>query len=308
MSFSSNRETYIFSRHVGASLHDIGFQQVEEDRPERLLSLKELMTSQNVGISISTASRFQIEMRPREYCEALHKDLYFGLNRIGRLRHALRHLNASSCTSAWQVTTCYYASFFAATELLRTSGTYISYLDTETAQRVASLGSPPGRIDEGTYEGVATFDQLVPCIRIQYSKRKVTHHKFTWQKISDFTKGIVKGGGASERRLSETFLTLIGTAQGSAWELPSDTRNTWNYAQSDLFSKKGEQHAEEFRKLCCADSAALNWAKTLRHCNSSSEATAMGFFNSFLSCILADVSSLVFSKTKIKPNELIQLG
>ncbi len=307
MSFSNTRDTYLFSRKVGTSLQDLKVVQADEEKPERLHSLRErLLSGQSVGVTILSPTRFKVEISVQAYSQSLHKDLYFGLCRIGRLRESVSNLRSSKSASAWQITTSYYAAFFAATELLRTTGVYISYFDSPAAASVSSHATGSAVLEGGTFEGVAKWDEVNGVIQMEYSKRNIRHHDFTWQKCVALAKGIASSAKPSQRAFVELFLKLAGGPQ-SAWGYPSSTRNKWNYADADLFVGRGEHFAAQFRKISANDSTAINWGKEGHLTGDESAVSAVAFVNSFLSQVLSDVSKIVFANTKIKPETLIGL-
>jgi hypothetical protein len=307
MSFSSTRDTYLFSRKVGTSLQDLKVVKADEEKPERLHSLRErLLYGQSVGVTVLSPTRFKVEINVQAYSQSLHKDLYFGLCRIGRLRNAVGNLRISKCASAWQVTTSYYAAFFAATELLRTTGVFISYFDGPAAASVSSHATGTDVLEGGTFEGLAKWDDVNGVIQMEYSKRNIRHHDFTWQKCVALANGIASSAKPSQRAFVELFLKLAG-GPDSNWGYPSSTRNKWNYADADLFVARGEHFATQFRKLSASDSTAINWGKEGRLTGEDSAVSAVAFVNSFLSQVLSDVSNIVFANTKIQPAKLIGL-
>jgi hypothetical protein len=283
MSASVSVELARFARSQIAGLGYV----VNDDKsaPESLSGLKERIRQGSGDFLMLSRTRFAIRLPSASYYQAIRKDLFDGVIRIKSLQKSAICLVTKGGATAWSLTTCYYVSFFSAVEILRCSGTHISYFDEDLAALITQYAptSAHGILESGTYEGSSIYDASADEVTITFSKRKIRHHEYTWSSLRRIVGQIRRNLTGVDGVMRERFEQFIGKDSRPSWPCPSETRNKWNYDNASLFGTLGESSGHEFRKLTLNPGAAYKWATVKRNNNTDSEcASSVAFVMSVL--------------------------
>jgi len=254
---------FTIARSIKRRISALGYITTDEKlEPETIDGISDCLTRGVSDLSVQALNRFTVRLNRKVFNRAVRRDFFYGAIRIRKLNNAARCLLLNNEASAWALTTCYYASFFCAVELLRCSGTFITYLTEEQIQSILERSQVPpvgARLETGTYEGIAKYDSATEEVSIAFVKRNIRHHAFTWTQIKEIIKESgrsVTGVDATIQRRLEQFM---GQESGPAWPSPSDVRNFWNYEQSSHFGAPGEKICGTFKKLLITRGSALKW-------------------------------------------------
>jgi len=275
MTYSSEKIGFNLSRLIQTEITDLNYRiSDDQNHPNRLRGLKDRVLDGPAELDVFGQNRFQAVIAGIHFNESLRRDFFFGASRIRKLSAAMDKLDKAEGATAWILTTCYYSAFFAGLELLRTTGTFISYFDSSEIETVVQRAKHVAQRPEvGTYEGLATFDTIAGEVRIEFTKTATSHHQFVWSKLNPLIARAIKRAGASD-----PFSQNLAAIVGEAWPSPSATRNFWNYRDASLFVEAGEKLGVEFRKLMRDRVAAMNWAakrKLVLHEQSQASSVAL---------------------------------
>jgi hypothetical protein len=211
------------------------------------------------------------------------------------MRAAKRVADDAAIPCAWVLVSVYYAAFFAAVELLRATGVWVTYFDESQVQGIKSsaIGSPSLELSAGTYIGRAHWDSHSGLNRIVFSRVAGSPHKVVWKEIGD---GLLSPAVASDAALwdqVQRFERFVGRGAND-WGTPSETRNKWNYQQAALFGGRGEVQGRTLRKIVRNQSSAYAWATDRRLRRSEeSRAAAVGYVMFVLEEIIAHTNDIV---------------
>jgi hypothetical protein len=292
------------ARHVRNKISALGYTNTDDKtRPEALYSLKDRLRYGPSDIQILGVNRFQVSLRGDYFNQAVRRELYDGVVRIKQLEKSVQALSTGNAATAWLLTTCYYASFFAAIEILRCSGSFVSYFHSPAINQIKQQATSvvAANIEEGTYEGAAEYDASTGQVTITFVKKHIRHHELTWQQMKRIitqTKKALTGIDAIHQEHLERF---IGRDAAPSWPSPSDVRNHWNYEDASLFGKNGEVEGAEFRKLAKNKGSAVNWGGQKKVASShSSEACSIAFIMNALICAMEELSSALLPESLSK--------
>lgn len=194
--------------------------------------------------------------------------------RIHRLCRSAERLASTKWATAWTLTTCYYAAFFAALELLHVTGIHVSYLSPDEATEFTTVAPPSTEVLEaGTYLGVASFNTASGEIEIIYTKSPQKPHDFTWQQLRQLIDK-TDGGTDESSQHKRTILRLLG-ADHLRWARPNEIRNRWNYVDATLFSERGDHLGLEMNEGIMQPKRTFRWGMD-RHLHSSEENETIG--------------------------------
>ncbi len=289
------------ARHIRQKVSDLGYTVSDDkSRPEALYSLKERLRYGPIDIKIVGKNRFQAVLSGMHFNQSMRRELYDGIVRIRQLEKSVQLLVLGDATAAWILTTCYYASFFSAIEILRCSGTFVSYFHNAAINKIKQNAGPGtgDNIEEGTYEGRAELNVTTGEVKITFVKRKIRHHELTWQQLKQIvaqTKKNLTGIDAVHQEQLEKF---IGKESAPFWPSPSDTRNHWNYEDAALFGSHGENKGAEFKKLAKNKVAALKWGGQKRPAWSTEAcASSVAFLMNALLGTVEELSEILLPKS-----------
>lgn len=275
MTSSNTYGKFYLPREIRAKLalfqyqNDFGTSTVDSFK-----DLKEQILSGPVERRIMNSRRFKVEIPVKQFNEALCRRHYFGVRRIHRLCRSAERLANTKWATAWTLTTCYYAAFFAALELLHVTGTHVSYFSTEEIEELTTVALPSkDKLEAGTYLGVATFNATSGEIEITYAQSAQKPHDFTWHQLRQLIEQ-TEGGTEEASQHRRTILRLLG-ADHHGWARPNEIRNRWNYVDATLFSERGERLGAEMNDGIVQPRKTFRWGQD-KHLHSSEENETVG--------------------------------
>ena len=235
-------------------------------------SLKDQVLAGPVTIRILDKGRFKVEISASDFNEALCRRNYFGTRRMYRLCHAAEQLAAEKWATAWTLTTCYYAAFFAAAELLQVAGKHVSYFSPEEIDEVNTRSLPSqDSVGAGTYLGVAVFNSTSGDVELSYSQTGQRPHEFVWHQFKELVQQTT-AQAADAVRHRETLLRILG-ATIKGWSRPNEIRNRWNYVDATLFCERGESLAKGMNDRILDPKSAHRWGGAKHHAISDENET-----------------------------------
>lgn len=244
------------------------------NRVDSFKDLKEQILSGPVVRRIMGPRRFKIEIGAKQFNEALCCRHYFGVRRIQRLCRSAESLAGSKWATAWTLTTCYYAAFFAALELLHVTGIHVSYFSPDEIAELNTVALPSkDTLESGTYLGIATFNSVSSEIEITYAQTPTKPHEFAWHQLRQLVNQ-TQGTTNESIQQRKTILRLLG-ADHYGWAKPNDIRNRWNYVDAALFSERGEHLGIEMNSGIVDPKKAFRWGMD-KHLNTSEENETVG--------------------------------
>jgi hypothetical protein len=291
------------ARHVRSKVSALGYTMTDDKTaPEALYSLKDRLRHGPSDIQILGVNRFEVTLSGTSFNQAVRRELYDGIVRIKQLEKSVQALTVGNAATAWLLTTCYYTSFFAAIEILRCSGSFVSYFHTEAISRIKQKAPPVAdSIEEGTYEGSAEFNANTGEVTVTFVKRKIRHHELTWQQLKRIVTQTRKDLTGMDAIHQEHLEKFIGSDAAPFWPSPSDTRNHWNYEDASLFGKNGDVKGSEFRKLARNKTAALNWGGQKKViCTDIACASSVAFIMNALLCTMEELSAVLLPESLSK--------
>jgi hypothetical protein len=242
--------------------------------------LKERILSGHSDNRILNDDRFEASLSADNYFEALRFAWRYGYVRCHRqLLAAKDGADRTHVPTAWILVTAYYASFFAAVELLRAAGIWMLFLTDDEAAVVleSDCGGSGCSVSSGIYIGRVTWIQPEGVHRIRFSRGSGGMHAHVWKEIAQVLRAKTQISDVDERLEFDRFAGFLGCGQ-KAWGTLSETRNQWNYQRADFYGSLGKGEGAVLRKILRDESSAYGWARTRKLCRStSSEAAAVGY-------------------------------
>lgn len=274
---------YYLAREVRNKLGQFRYQNdFTVANVESFKDLKEQILSGPVTVHVMDAKRFKVQMKLEHYHEALCKRHYFGVRRMHRLCRSAERLASTNWATAWTLTTCYYAAYFAALELLHIIGKHVSYLSPDEATELNTRALPSkATVTAGTFLGIATFDPAADEVEITYTQTGQKPHDFAWHQLRELVQQT--GAGAVDAvRHRETILRLLGVGP-LGWSRPNEIRNRWNYVDATLFCERGETLGTGLNAKILSPKDAHRWG-VLKHQPRSdqNEATGLAYLRATL--------------------------
>jgi len=149
------------ARHVRDRVATLGYKTTDDkSRPDHLHTLKDRLRNGPGDIRILAKNRFEIALSATQFNQTVRREFFDGIVRVKGLEKAVRTLSEGKAAAAWVLTTCYYTSFFAAIEILRCNGSFVSYFHEDAANQIKQRSSTATGhdIESGTYVGSAEPD------------------------------------------------------------------------------------------------------------------------------------------------------
>lgn len=277
----------VLARRISSKL--VGYDFItpsKEDFRRQSETVKDCVTYGATEWRILGDNRFSATLTPSVFSVALSRDYADGINRIKRLAEASDALG--SCV-AWQIVSRYYTGFFAAIEILKAGGEFVSYFDNVHLCNILQKSTTNGKLEAGTYLGKAAYDERAGHLTITYTKSAVRHHQYAWRKIAELADSEFSSIASNNEELQairNVSCALFDRRPSCIYESPSDTRNHWNYEDSRLFGNLGKSNSAEFSKLMTNPRSRLKWINRRSGRMDLAEATSsLGFASEFLKSV-----------------------
>ena len=204
---------------------------------------------------------FSVEIPSNTYKDSLFSDYFFGRERIAQQKLNLETQLANGSQAAWVLVTCYYASFFMATEIAKLCGNYMINFSTEDMHILFSQSSAPLNVvlKESNYgyqvkTGYSDFDKK---IKLSFYKKSPRPHVETWKNLTDIVRSLTPDD--SKAHFKTLFLSICDS-EDERWDLPSKIRNDWNYRYANYYGEKGNSLGEVFYKNIKSHDSSVLWA------------------------------------------------
>lgn len=266
----------------------------EFENPGGLQDLRDLMRSGDGEPEILGDNRFRVSLSAEKFSGTICRRVFYSSLRVAKLCTAVKVLQSAKCAAAWTLTTSYYSSFFAALELLFLDGRFASYVDGDDVAAIQLFSPTSGyKILKGTYECEVKWDEKDETVFVFYSFGSDKPHAFAWEKMRQYVDSIEDL--VPEKSIPQwlTMRRVLGSG-GDRWRFPSETRNIWNYRDSELFATEGDRVAGEFRSHCNEPALAVKWiARKPRQPNEQSYATAIAYLKAVLVAANLDLARAV---------------
>ena len=261
MSSSNAYGGYYLPREIQNQLAQFQYQnEFRAGAVETFKDLKEQLLSGPVTLRVMSARRFKAEMSMAHFHEALCRRHYFGIRRIHRLCRGAEMLAGHKWATAWTLTTCYYAAFFAALELLHVTGKHVSYFSPDEIDELNIRALPStNSVEAGTYLGVAVYNSTSGDVEISYAQTGQKPHDFAWHQLKELVQQTVaENPDAIQHR--KTLLQILGNGV-QKWSRPNEIRNRWNYVDPVLFCERGESLGAGMNERILHPKHANQWAR-----------------------------------------------
>ena len=292
------------ARHVRDKVSTLGYKTTDDrSRPDQLHTLKDRLRCGPGDIRILAKNRFEIALSATQFNQTVRREFFDGIVRVKGLEKSVRTLSEGNAAAAWLLTTCYYTSFFAAIEILRCNGSFVSYFHGEAVKQIKQRSSTgtSDEIESGTYVGMAESDTTTGEVKIIFGKMKYRHHEVTWGQLKQIVTETRKKMTGIDAVHQEQLEKFIGNDNAPFWPSPSDTRNLWNYEDASLFGKNGEARSGEFRKLAANKPASLKWGGQKRTVvTDESRASSVAFIMNALLCTMEELSAVLLPESLSK--------
>ena len=290
MSFSNAYGKYYLPREVRSKLGQFQYRNsFKSSTVDSFKSLKDQILGGPVEIRILDTKRFKAEIGVSLFHEALCQRNFFGIRRVHRLCRAAEQLASEKWATAWTLTTCYYAAFFATLELLHVFGRHVSYFSPEEMIEVNVRSLPSQHsVDAGTYLGIAVFNSSSGEVEVNYSQTAQKPHEFVWNQLRELVQQ-TPGQTAEAVRHRETLLRILG-ASTKEWSRPNEIRNRWNYVDAALFCERGEAIGMSMNNRILNPKDAHRWGEA-KHLAVSDENKAIGI--AYLRAVLVEAADQV---------------
>lgn len=204
---------------------------------------------------------FSVELSSNIYKEALFSDYFWGRKRISEQNKNLNIQISNNSQIAWVLVTCYYSSFFMATEIAKLCGNFIINFSNEDMKILMGQSSAPitaelKDVNYGYQVKIknSEFDQK---IKLHFQKKSPRPHMETWKNLTEIVKGLV----TEDNKIHFKMLFLsICDADEQRWDLPSKIRNDWNYRYANYYGEKGDSLGDIFYKNIKNYDSSISWA------------------------------------------------
>lgn len=292
------------ARYVRDRVAALGYKTTDDkSKPDQLHTLKDRLRNGPGDIRILAKNRFEIALSTTHFNQTVRREFFDGIVRVKGLERSVRTLSDEKAAAAWLLTTCYYTSFFAAIEILRCNGSFVSYFHEDAAKQIRQRSSTTTGhdIESGTYVGCAEFDSTTGEVKITFVKKHFRHHEATWDQLKEIVTETRKKMTGIDAVHQEQLEKFIGSDGPPFWPSPSDTRNLWNYEDASLFGKNGDAKSGEFRKLAANKPASLKWGGHKRTVVSDeSRASSVVFIMNALLCTTEELSAALLPESLSK--------
>lgn len=291
---------YYLAKHVLDRLStDLGYTNgLEVSSIDDLKGLKEQLLTGPVEMQVLNERWLQAKMPLRQYHEAICKRHFYGVRRVRRLGRCGSRLLGVKWSSAWTLTTVYYSAYFAALELLESSGRHVSHFSSQQAGDIttrATVSANRASLKSGTYLGIASVNVAADEVTIDYRQNTAKPHEFAWKELDDLVRNVTMTDPKGIRH--QTVLRrFLGAKQD--WSKPNDVRNLWNYSDPALFSEEGERVADAFIRHVTDPKDLPTWAsdsqlpRAIEH-----EATGIAYLQASLIRTVDEVAKAVLPES-----------
>lgn len=245
---------------------------------------KNYIISLDEDIDIVDDNSFEALIDLDEYNEIIFTETKYGLMRISRQSDAIQSLlHSEKSPKAWLLVTVYYHSFFCAILISRLLGRYSCYFGPQEISSIKCIASNSGKknLDDGNYVGyyVSCPDR---CVKIRFKNEGDRPHHTAWKNLHDKVPTSSRLAEADVMRSNRILLFKKILSENGKWQLPSAVRNTWNYSDISLYSKRGDETASEFSAFI-GTNRDLDWASRKRlQPDEKNIATSIAFISSTL--------------------------
>ena len=292
------------ARHVRDKVAALGYKTTDDrSSPDQLHTLKDRLRNGPGDIQILAKNRFEIALSVTQFNQTVRREFFDGIVRVKGLEKSVQTLSEGKAAAAWLLTTCYYTSFFAAIEILRCSGLFVSYFHEKAVKQIKqrSPTTTGHEIESGTYVGSAVSYATTDEVKITFVKKHYRHHEATWDQLREIVTETRKKMTGIDAVHQEQLEKFIGNDGSPFWPSPSDTRNLWNYEDASLFGKNGEVRSGEFRKLTANKQGSLKWGGQKRTVvTDESRASSMAFIMNALLCTTEELSAALLPESLSK--------
>ncbi len=294
MSSSNPYAQYYLAQEVKGRLGQLRYHNdLSVSTVEALKGLKEQILAGPVDLVIAHDNRFKVILKSEHYYEAICKRHYFGVRRMHRLCRSAERLAETKWATAWTLTTCYYAAYFAALELLNVTGNHVTYLSSsETVELTVRAKPSLFKVEAGVYSGLASYHEATDEVEVAYIRSRQKPHEFAWQQLKQLVNQTTTVNVEAVRHRA-TLLRLLG-ASAQHWSMPNEIRNLWNYIDPTLFCEKGESCGADLVDKIRSPRVAHDWG-TRRHVHDSiqNEATGLAYLRAGLVDAVDQVANAV---------------
>lgn len=211
-----------------------------------------------------SAQELELSLAKSDYLGAVLTELHFGKVRVNEQCKNLEALIAANAQPAWILVTAYYASYFMANDLAKSSGRFIVNLSKGEFANVLS-GQPPSVVEAMQVDGYTPFSVVVSHgemsgeIHLSLRKNGSKPHQLAWHNLSQMLTKLT----ISDGRLAHLELLKSIALAREGWGNPSDIRNSWNYAQSNYYGDKGTHLAKTFLSVIRTKGSSFAWATNI---------------------------------------------
>jgi hypothetical protein len=276
-------------------LGEIGFRQ--SSNRSIACSFKDLLRTGEASVDRELSQgRYDVGVGNEKLYEALESSFFHGTHRF------LKQLQLSYALSenefqpaAWRVVTHYYACFFAANEILRLSGVWCFFINSDDAKCITEISPVGVEVSAGTYLLYPDLsDEEISCKMVKTTDGGGIH-RIMWSQLSATTsiKRTKISSGSDLLRYDNLKMVL----SNSSWPIPSNIRNHWNYENPSLYGKSGE--AEVKHSAFCNPSKSMKWATKIHKTHAlSDELSGLSYLCSLLHELIKYSLPLVLTSDK----------
>lgn len=252
-----------FAQYVRTTYSNLNPTRVSSGAVSSARGVKQLVTDGVATLTILDPGVFAASLGPIQYFDSLRSDWRVGMNRVIRQEDAIDGLLAySKSPPAWLLTTCYYGAFFAAVELLRIAGYFLSYFNTDDIAAI-TRNAPPSHftLQPGPFVGVAQADPSSGIVVIRYGQNNTPTHALAWITLARVARAALVGSVDSNLL---AFCQVLGMLPKTRWPMPNETRNEWNYSNARRYESRGGEAGKLLWSLAADRAAVYRWARRPR--------------------------------------------
>ncbi|MFH0709005.1 MAG: hypothetical protein V2A75_02255 [Pseudomonadota bacterium] len=237
-----------FKESISAYLKEIDYKAETYNFSPLHTFKNSLLTDPNVAVNIYAKNAFYVQINTNDFNEILTNTFYYNYSRFQEQTKQIEYLKVST-SSAWLLTTIYYACFFAANEITNLHGVYNLTLTEDDKKKLIprNTSNQDSLVRDFLTKGPTHFEGKAKAIadnntiQIHFFSGGGKPHELTWNNLK---KVLSYGSRASENRLKQLTRIKNILSNIQQWKRPNQIRNEWNYSKPELYLDDGNRHKD----------------------------------------------------------------
>ena len=219
-----------------------------------------IINDANVRVNIVDRSVFYVQINASDYYEMIANTFFYNHSRFEEHCKQITYLEHSS-SSAWLLTTIYYACFFAANEITNLHGIFNLTITNDEKKKLIpkNISEEHDKVRDflskgpNHFYGKASYIPRSKTVQIRFESGGGKPHELAWMNLNRI---LTYDSLGTSRRLNHMSRLKFILEKTHKWKRPNQIRNEWNYSRPELYLDEGNifrdsisQYLNNFEKL-----------------------------------------------------------